>query len=106
MKKFIATFVMMAIMAVIIPMSANAQTRSGRYYQNSRSTNSRYYKKPNVYDRHRKSINIGGGAAGGALLGALIGGKKGALIGALLGAGGGAIVTAKQKPRNYIKPRY
>ena len=38
---------------------------------------------------HRKIIFIGGGAAGGAVLGAAIGGGKGALIGGLLGAGGG-----------------
>lgn len=37
----------------------------------------------------RKLIFIGGGAAGGAVLGAAIGGGKGALIGGLLGAGGG-----------------
>ena len=39
--------------------------------------------------KHRKVIWYGGGAAGGALLGAAVGGGKGALIGALLGAGGG-----------------
>ncbi len=39
--------------------------------------------------KHRKVIFIGGGGAGGALLGAAIGGGKGALIGGLLGAGGG-----------------
>lgn len=39
--------------------------------------------------KHRKIIFIGGGAAGGAILGAAIGGGKGALIGGLLGAGGG-----------------
>jgi hypothetical protein len=38
---------------------------------------------------HRKVIFIGGGAAGGALLGGAFGGGKGALIGGLLGAGGG-----------------
>ena len=38
---------------------------------------------------HRKLIFIGGGGAGGAVLGAAIGGGKGALIGGLLGAGGG-----------------
>lgn len=38
---------------------------------------------------HRKVIFIGGGAAGGAVLGAAIGGGKGALIGGILGAGGG-----------------
>ena len=39
--------------------------------------------------KHRKVIFIGGGGAGGAVLGAAIGGGKGALIGGLLGAGGG-----------------
>lgn len=39
--------------------------------------------------KHRKVIFYGGGAAGGALLGAAIGGGKGALIGGLIGAGGG-----------------
>ncbi|HYJ90265.1 MAG TPA: TrbI/VirB10 family protein [Pyrinomonadaceae bacterium] len=39
--------------------------------------------------RHRKLIFIGGGTAGGAILGAAIGGGRGALIGGLLGAGGG-----------------
>jgi len=39
--------------------------------------------------KHRKMIFYGGGAAGGAILGAAIGGGKGALIGGLLGAGGG-----------------
>jgi hypothetical protein len=38
---------------------------------------------------HRKVIFIGGGAAGGALLGAAIGGGKGAAIGAILGGAGG-----------------
>jgi hypothetical protein len=38
---------------------------------------------------HRKVIFIGGGAAGGTILGAAIGGGKGAAIGALLGGAGG-----------------
>jgi Bacterial conjugation TrbI-like protein len=38
---------------------------------------------------HRKLIFIGGGGAGGAILGAAVGGGKGALIGGLLGAAGG-----------------
>jgi len=38
---------------------------------------------------NRKLIFIGGGGAGGAVLGAAIGGGKGALIGGLIGAGGG-----------------
>lgn len=39
--------------------------------------------------KNRKLIFYGGGAAGGAILGAAVGGGKGALIGGLLGAGGG-----------------
>jgi hypothetical protein len=38
---------------------------------------------------HRKIIFIGGGGAGGAILGAAVGGGKGALIGGLIGAGAG-----------------
>lgn len=89
MKKFIATFVMMAMMAIAIPFAtattANAQTSR--------------YKKPSVYKKHRNLINIGIGTGAGALLGALIGGKKGALIGAAAGAGGSALYTYKINPK-------
>ncbi len=40
---------------------------------------------------HRKIIFIGGGAAGGALLGAIAGGGKATAIGAILGAGAGLL---------------
>ncbi len=88
MKKILATFVMMAMMAIMIPFAAttaNAQRRS--------------YKKPNVYQKHRNAINIGIGTAAGAILGGLIGGKKGALIGAGAGAGGSALYTYKLNPK-------
>ena len=41
--------------------------------------------------KNRKIIFIGGGGAGGAILGAAIGGGKGALIGGILGAAGGLL---------------
>ena len=41
--------------------------------------------------KNRKLIFIGGGGAGGAVLGAAIGGGKGALIGGILGAAGGLL---------------
>jgi nucleoid-associated protein YgaU len=41
--------------------------------------------------KHRKVIFIGGGGAGGAVLGGAIGGGKGALIGAIIGAGAGYV---------------
>ena len=86
MKKYIATFLMMAVMAVMVPMmagTANAQT----------------YRKPSIYKKHRNLINIGIGTGAGALLGALIGGKKGAAIGALAGGGGSALYSYKIKPK-------
>ena len=39
--------------------------------------------------KNRKLIFIGGGGAGGAVLGGALGGGKGALIGGILGAGAG-----------------
>ncbi len=89
MKKIITTFLMMAVLTVMIPFAAstaNAQTRRG-------------YSKPNVYQRHRNLINIGIGTGAGAIIGGLIGGKKGAGIGALAGAGGSALYTYKINPK-------
>lgn len=50
--------------------------------------------------KNRKIIFIGGGAGGGAVLGAAIGGGKGALIGGLLGAGAGYLGEKFTKGEN------
>lgn len=47
--------------------------------------------------KHRKVIFIGGGGAGGAVLGGAIGGGKGALIGGIAGAVGGLIAETQTK---------
>jgi phage tail tape-measure protein len=99
MKKFIATLMMMAMTAILLPVSASAQTRYNRYNGN-RIYTSRDYKKPNIYDKHRNVINIGAGTGIGALIGAIAGGKKGSAIGALIGAGGSALYSYKIKPKN------
>ncbi|MGI8638629.1 MAG: hypothetical protein ACR2MG_01535 [Pyrinomonadaceae bacterium] len=98
MKKFIATFIVMAMMAIMLPLTTNAQIGSRRSYSR-RAYTTQTYRKPSVYRRHRNLINIGIGTGAGTLLGALIGGKKGALIGAAAGAGGSALYTYKIKPK-------
>lgn len=102
MKKFLATLMMLAMLAVALPLSADAQTRNSRYSRRANTTT--VYKKPNFYQRHRNLINIGIGTGAGALLGGLIGGKKGALIGTAIGAGGSALYTYKINPKT--KKRY
>ena len=90
MKKFLATFLTIAMMAVMIPLmstSADAQTR--RYRP----------QKQSVYKKHRNLINIGAGTGIGALIGAIAGGKKGAAIGALVGGGGAAVYSYGIKPK-------
>lgn len=77
---------------------------NGTYYEDGYYNDGYVVRQPNVYDRHRKAINLAIGAGAGAAVGSVIGGKKGALIGAAAGIIGGAIVTKKQQPRNY--PRY
>ena len=49
--------------------------------------------------KHRKIIFIGGGGAGGAVLGGAIGGGKGALIGGIIGAGAGSARRAYDERR-------
>ena len=101
MKKFIATFLMMAVMAVMVPLTASAQTQ--RYYSNGPVYKTKVVKKKNFYQKHRNVINMGIGTGAGAILGALIGGKKGAAIGALAGAGGSALYTYKINPKDKNK---
>jgi hypothetical protein len=98
MKKFIATLMIMAMIAVALPLAANAQTRGNRYAR-TRTVTTQVYKKPSFYQRHRNLINVGIGTGAGALLGGLLGGKKGALIGTAVGAGGSALYTYKLNPK-------
>ncbi len=94
MKKFITALMMMAVLAVMIPLTAS-------------SADAQTYRKPSIYRRHRNLINIGIGTGAGAILGGLIGGRRGAGIGALAGAGGSALYTYKLNPktRRYYRVR-
>ena len=99
MRKYLASFLVMAMFAVMIPLaSATTASAQTRYYRNGR-TYSTTYKRPNFYQRHRNLLNIAIGTGAGALLGGIIGGKRGALIGTAIGAGGSALYTYNIKPK-------
>jgi hypothetical protein len=104
-KKYITTFLMAIMMMIAIPALAGSAAAQTRYYR-TRDGRVVVLKRPNFYRRHRKAINIGAGTAVGMLVGGLIGGKKGLIIGGLAGAGGGALVTHKQRPKNYTRRYY
>jgi hypothetical protein len=100
MKKYLVSFLMMAMFAVMIPLaSATTASAQTRYYRNGRTYYSTTYKRPNFYQRHRNVMNMAIGTGAGLLLGGLIGGKRGAGIGALIGAGGSALYTYKIRPK-------
>lgn len=102
MKKLFASIALMAMLTIVVPMSANAQIGRKSSYR-ARTYQAQTYQRPSFYRRHRNLINVGIGAGAGALLGGLFGGKKGAAIGALAGGGGGALYTYKIRPK---KRRY
>ena len=99
MKKYITLFVMAVLLAIMVPVLANtANAQTGYYYRNGHRV---YYKKRSFYQRHRKALNVAGGAGGGALVGGLIGGRRGAGIGILAGGGGALLYNHKHKHRRY-----
>lgn len=112
MKRIISTFTMMSLLAVMLPLlatdasaaSVNVSASGPSRCYNRRTRTYYLCKKPNFYRRHRKAINIGAGTGIGMLVGGLLGGRKGVVIGGLAGAGGGALVTHKQRPKNYARP--
>ncbi len=127
MKKFLAGLVVLFMLMVSVPLSAEAHNGCARHRKARKSYASRNYRaraaqpryenygyvyeKPSLYRRHRNLINLGAATGGGALIGALLGGKRGALIGTGIGAGSGALYTyvLNKKKRRYTSryyPRY
>lgn len=127
MKKLIATVICLTVLGMAT-LPAAAQTRgrvsNGSVYSSRSNTrydrrnerrsdyrnniyqgdvyndDYRYGPDRSVWQEHRDKITTAGGAAGGAILGALIGGKKGAIIGAITGGAGAAIYTYKIRDKN------
>src|ERR1043166_5555704 len=114
-KRITTSFILSSLLGLGLMLPATATTISAattatavdtKCYYSSRRGRYVCYKKPGFYRRHRKLVNIAGGAAAGALVGGLIGGKRGAGIGMLAGAGGGYLVTKKQRPKHYTRRYY
>lgn len=111
MRKYILTFLMLALVAGLMPLmtavNVEAQTYVQRYVDRRGRVRYRRVAKPSYYRRHRNRINMAVGTGGGAILGGLIGGRKGAAIGAGVGLGSSALYTYKIKPkkRKYRKIR-
>ena len=111
MKKIFG-LIMSIVLLAGAALPAAAQTR-GRYiprnvtrqrvYDNQRRV---YYDRYNGGDErsfveeHRDKVTVAGGTVAGAVLGALVGGRKGAVIGALVGAGGSALYTYKLRDKD------
>jgi hypothetical protein len=127
MKKVLASLLVLFVLMIGLPLSAEAHNgcpRHRRYkranvsrnyyrapvYRNTYYTPSpRYrtagyaYQRPSFYRRHRNLINLGIATGGGALIGGIARGKRGAGYGALIGAGSGALYTyvLNKKKRRY-----
>lgn len=123
MKKFVAGLLVLFVLMIGLPLSAEAHNGCPRHRRASRSYTSRNYRtvqpryrsyrtyrtagysyqRPSFYRRHRNLINLGIATGGGALIGGIAGGRRGAGIGALVGAGSGALYTyvLNKKKRRY-----
>lgn len=108
MKKIFG-LVMSIVLLAGAALPASAQTSRSRRVQ--RQTRQRVYdNQRRVYydgrdersfvEEHRDKLTVAGGTAAGAVIGALVGGKKGAVIGALVGAGGSALYTYKLRDKD------
>ena len=115
MKKVLTIILALALLSVAAMPSlaqGRGRTYSSRSSYGNQARTSRAYDSRSYYDyrnnnrsfweQHRDKLTVAGGTVGGAVIGALIGGKKGAIIGALAGGGGSALYT--YKVRNNRRP--
>jgi hypothetical protein len=122
MKKVLASFLVLFVLMIGLPLTAEAHAGCYRHRRAKRANYSRSYyraptyqrsyrrapvyygnegygnegyvsRRPSFYRRHRNLINLGIATGGGALIGGIARGKRGAGYGALIGAGSGALYT-------------
>jgi hypothetical protein len=112
MKRILAVLVAVTMLAVIVPMTAQAQCGSLRHRHGNTTHTHRacvgdgHKHGRSFWQKHRDKITTGGGALGGAIIGGVAGGKKGALIGAAVGGGGAAVYTYGIRKRRRSARRY
>lgn len=113
MKRFYAGLVMLAMMVMLLPMSAQAQRcgnlrhRHGNLVHTHQACVGDGHKHGrSFWQKHRDKITTAGGALGGAAIGGIAGGRKGAAIGALIGGGGAAVYTYGIRKRRRSARRY
>ena len=112
MKKFFTILIVLIMLAVVVPMSAQAQCgnyrhRHGNVTHRHRSCIGDGHKHGrSFWQKHRDKLTVGGGALAGAAIGGIAGGGKGAAIGALAGGGGAAVYTYGIRKRRRPARRY
>jgi hypothetical protein len=112
MKKVLAILVVVTMLAVIAPMTAEAQCGNMRHRHGNRTHTHRscvgdgHKHGRSFWQKHRDKLTVAGGALGGAAIGGIVGGKKGAAIGALGGGGGAAVYTYGIRKRRRSARRY
>ncbi len=120
MKKFLASFLILFVFMITVPLTAEAHNGCSRHRKARRSTATRSYdrtrtarypvyqtrgysyRRPSLYQRHKHVIDVGIGTGAGALIGGLLRGKRGAGYGALIGAGSGLLYTTVLKPKKRV----
>jgi hypothetical protein len=112
MKKAVSVLILFALLAVVAPLSAEAQCGKYRHRHGNRShTHSSclgdgHKHGRSFWQKHRDKLTTAAGAGAGAVIGGVAGGKKGAAIGALAGGGGAAVYTYGIRKRRRSARRY
>ena len=112
MKRILVVLVAVTMLAVVFPMTAQAQCGNYRHRHSNvththRSCRGDGHKHGrSFWQKHRDKITTAGGAVGGAIIGGVAGGGKGAAIGAAIGGGGAAVYTYGIRKRRRSAGRY
>ncbi|HEV2861338.1 MAG TPA: hypothetical protein VGX48_10055 [Pyrinomonadaceae bacterium] len=112
MRRVLSALIVLALLTIALPLSAQAQCGSYRHRHGNRWHTHRscvgdgHKHGRSFWQKHRDKLTTAGGAGAGAIIGGIAGGKKGAAIGALAGGGGAAVYTYGIRKRRRPARRY